>query len=397
MENLYRQHKILINRVSTEFNRSLMELLPWNSRLMGIKGFRGTGKTTMMLQYIKQHYGFSEDALYVSLDDIYFAANRLSGFVDNFVAYGGKHLFLDEVHKYTGWALDLKNIYDRYPHIKITFTASSLLDIVNAQADLSRRALVFDLQGLSFREYLNFVLGTSFNKLALADILKMHETVSFDISQKVKPLKYFEDYLKSGYYPFFKEDPDFYHKRIQAVLNMIIEIELPLLKKVSIAKLNKIKQLLYIIAQSTPFKPNISKLAHKIGISRNTLLEYLTFLDESKIIERLYTATHGISKLQKPEKIYLENSNLAYALAFENTDIGNIRETFFLNQLKYVHKVTYPPKGDFKVDEKYIFEIGGKNKSGKQIAALDNAFVVADKIETGFKNKIPLWLFGFLY
>ena len=365
--------------------------------MVGIRGFRGIGKTTMLLQYCKEHYGMADEALYLSLDNIYFSANKLLDFVDDFVAVGGKHLFLDEVHKYPDWAMELKNIYDKHPDIKITFTASSLLNIINSQADLSRRALVFDMQGLSFREYLNFVLNSSFDTIDLDTLLQNHIDIGFEICNKIKPLKYFKDYLTTGYYPFFKEDLLFYHKRIGAIINMIIDVEFPLLKNVAVSKLNKIKQLLFIIAQSTPFKPNISKLARKIGITRNTLLEYINYLAETNIINRLYMEAQGISLLQKPDKLYLDNTNLAYALTFDKTDMGNIRETFFLNQLKQGHTITYPKKGDFLVDNKFLFEVGGKNKSTKQILNIDKAFIAADNMEIGYKNKIPLWLFGFLY
>jgi predicted AAA+ superfamily ATPase len=397
MEELYNEHRILLENTDLEFKRYLMFSIPWQERLLGIQGFRGVGKTTMMLQYIKEYYQKSEDVLYVSLDNIYFADNKLVDFVKEFVANGGKHLFLDEVHKYKNWSIELKNVYDLHKKLKITFTASSLLQILNSKADLSRRAVVFFMQGLSFREYLNFSLNTHFKAYSLDEILKNHQAISKEILSKTKIIRHFKKYISSGYYPFFMENEDLYYHKIQSVANMVIEIELPLLKNIEISKTTKIKQLLYIIAKSSPFKPNVSKLAERIGITRNTLIEYINHLSDAKLINTIYANSKGISLLQKPDKIFLENSNLALAFAGISSNEGNLRETFFLNQLSQNHEVNYPKKGDFLVDDKYLFEIGGKDKSNKQIMGITNAFIAADNIEYGYKNKIPLWLFGFLY
>ena len=397
MEELYNEHRILLENTDLEFKRYLMFSIPWQERLLGIQGFRGVGKTTMMLQYIKEYYQESEDVLYVSLDNIYFADNKLVDFVKEFVANGGKHLFLDEVHKYKNWSIELKNVYDLHKNLKITFTASSLLQILNSKADLSRRAVVFFMQGLSFREYLNFSLNTHFKAYSLDEILKNHQAISKEILSKTKIIRHFKKYISSGYYPFFMENEDLYYHKIQSVANMVIEIELPLLKNIEMSKTTKIKQLLYIIAKSSPFKPNVSKLAERIGITRNTLIEYINHLSDAKLINTIYANSKGISLLQKPDKIFLENSNLALAFAGISSNEGNLRETFFLNQLSQNHEVNYPKKGDFLIDDKYLFEIGGKDKSNKQIMGITNAFIAADNIEYGYKNKIPLWLFGFLY
>jgi len=397
MEELYNEHRILLKNTGLEFKRYLMFNVPWQERLLGIQGFRGVGKTTMILQYIKENYNDSEKALYVSLDNIYFTDNKLVDFVKEFVAIGGEHLFLDEVHKYKNWAIELKNIYDLHKDLKITFTASSLLEILNSKADLSRRAVVFFMQGLSFREYLNFSLNTNFKAYGLHQILENHQKISREILLKTKIINHFKKYISSGYYPFFKENEDLYYHKIQSVANMVIEIELPLLRNIEMSKTVKIKQLLYIIAKSSPFKPNISKLATRIGITRNTLIEYINHLSDAKLINNIYANSKGISLLQKPDKIFLENTNLAFAFAGISSDKGNLRETFFLNQLSQNLAVTYPKKADFLVDDKYLFEIGGKDKTNKQIAGIENAFIVADDIEYGYKNKIPLWLFGFLY
>ena len=397
MEQLLKEHSIFVDDTDLSFKRHLIDKLPWQERLLGIKGFRGVGKTTLMLQYIKENFGLSEDVLYVSLDNMYFADNSLVDFANSFVAKGGKHLFLDEVHKYPNWSIEIKNIYDLHKNLKITFTASSLLEILNSRADLSRRAVAYNMQGLSFREFLNYSLTESFISYGLDDILENHRDIASDILRKIKPLKYFSQYLTSGYYPFFKENPKLYYKRIESIVNMVIDIELPLLRDVHPAKVIKIKQLLVVVAQSVPFKPNISKLSERIGVTRNTLVEYIKDLVDTRILSMITKDSIGISLLQKPDKLFLENTNLVFMLAKNNNDKGNLRETFFLNQISVNHAVTYPNTGDFMVDDKYIFEVGGKNKTRKQIKGMDNAYVAADDIEYGFKETIPLWLFGFLY
>lgn len=397
MEKLYNEHRILLEATDLGFKRHLINSLPWNERLLGIQGFRGVGKTTLILQYIKETYGDSDKALYVSLDNIYFSNNNLVDFVAHFVSVGGEHLFLDEVHKYPNWSVELKNIYDLHKNLKVTFTASSLLEILNSAADLSRRAVVFTMQGLSYREFLNFSLGTNFSSYTLDEILKNHKEISKSILEKTKPLKYFKNYISMGYYPFFNENNAFYYKKIQSIINMVIEIELPLLRDVAPSKTIKLKQLLYIIAQSVPFKPNISKLSARIGITRNTLVEYIKHLVDTGLLNMLNVNALGIGSLQKPEMLYLENTNLSFALAQEKTDIGSLRETFFLNQLSQNHVVTYPKQGDFIIDEKYLFEVGGKGKDYKQISGIENSYIAADDMEYGFGNKIPLWVFGFLY
>jgi len=383
--------------VDTRFIRSIMDKIDWNDRLIGIRGARGVGKTTLLLQRIKKYFENTSEVLYVSLDNLWFAEHNLLNLVDFFVKRGGKFLFLDEVHKYPKWSQTIKNIYDDFPELKIVFTGSSLLEILNARADLSRRAIVYDIQGLSFREFLNITQKTNFQPVSLSDILDNHKKISDEILSKVKPLQFFSDYLRHGYYPFFTEGLARFSYRLEEVINLILEVELPLLRKVEPAYISKTKQLLQIISESVPFIPNIDGLSKRIGIHRNTLLSYLYYLQESQLTNHLHKDISGINRLQKPQKIYLENTNLAYTLAKTNTDLGNIRETFFLNQLSYNYAVEYPNSGDFWVDKKFLFEIGGKSKSGKQIKNTSNAYIAADNIEYGFGNKIPLWLFGMLY
>jgi len=398
LEQLTAQHRKLIQNTPTKQVRSLMADISWDARLIGIKGSRGVGKTTLLLQYIKLNFAKRmNEALYVSLDSIWFADNTLIELADHFVKHGGKFLFLDEVHKYPNWSQELKNIYDGYPELQIVFTGSSLLDILNARADLSRRAVVYTLQGLSFREYLAMQTGEEFSQLSLAEVLRNHEEIVPEILEKVKPLAHFNEYLATGYFPFYFEQPVLYYPKLREVVNMILEIELPLLRAVGISYIPRVKQLLYIISQSVPFVPNVTKLSERIGIQRITLLSYLHYLDEVKLTRNLFKESGGISKLQKPLKIYLENTNLMYSFGGEDINAGNLRETFFANQLSYRHNVQYSGQGDFLIDEKYTFEIGGKGKDGQQLQGLKNAFVAADDIEYGFKNKIPLWLFGFLY
>ena len=386
-----------VREVDTRFIRSIMDKIDWNDRLIGIRGARGVGKTTLLLQRIKKFLENTSEALYVSLDNLWFTEHSLLNLVDFFVKRGGKFLFLDEVHKYPKWAQTIKNIYDDFPTLKVVFTGSSLLEILNARADLSRRAIVYDLQGLSFREFLNITQETNFRSVSLSDVLKNHKEISDEILSKVKPLQFFSDYLQHGYYPFFTEGIARFSYRLEEVVNMILEVELPLLRKVDPAYVLKIKQLLQIVSESFPFIPNIDNLSRRIEIHRNTLLSYLYYLQETRLTNHLHKDVSGVNRLQKPEKIYLENTNLAYTLAENNTDIGNMRETFFLNQLSYSHTVEYPNSGDFWVDKKFLFEIGGKSKSGKQIKGASNAYIAADNIEYGFDNKIPLWLFGMLY
>lgn len=398
MERLIEQFEQKIRYISTDFVRSMIDEVNWDARLIGIKGARGIGKTTLLLQYIKLHLADKlNQTLYVSLDTVWFNTNSLSELIREFERKGGKYLFLDEVHKYEGWAQELKNSYDNYPMLKIVFTGSSLLEILNARADLSRRAVVYTMQGFSFREYLSLETGLTFDRLSLDQIINDHSNLTRKINNQIRPFQYFENYLKGGYYPFYREQPELYLMRLGEVVNMILEIELPLLRKVELAYIGKIKQLLVVIAESVPFVPNVSKLSEKININRATLLSYLHYLDEIGLTHNLFKEASGISRLQKPSKIYLENTNLAYLLARENTNIGNLRETFFANQLNHRHQLNYTDKGDFLVDEKFTFEIGGKNKTTKQIEFLPNAYVVSDDIEYGFGNKIPLWLFGFLY
>lgn len=397
MEILHEKFIRKIEQTQVKFTRSLMHTIRWDARLIGLKGARGVGKTTLMLQYIKQNLPIDQATLYVSLDNIWFGENTLSDLTDQFVKRGGKFLFLDEVHKYPNWSQELKNIYDDYPELKVVFIGSSLLEILNARADLSRRAVIYTMQGLSYREYLNLTLGLSLPEVNLKQLLENHTAIAREVNSKVKPLEHFSTYLKSGYYPFFQEIPELYYNRLEEVINLILEIELPLLRKVEVAYVSKLKQLLQIISESVPFIPNVSKLSERIGVNRNTFISYIYFLQEANITRNLYKDAKGITQMQKPDKIYLENTNLQYAFSPNHANRGNLRETFFINQLGYKHTVEYSPESDFFIDHTFTFEVGGKTKTDRQIKNTPNSFIVSDDLEYGTGNKIPLWLFGFLY
>jgi predicted AAA+ superfamily ATPase len=398
MEELFVRYRKKIQQTSTHFIRGFISEVNWNARLIGIKGARGIGKTTLLLQYIKLHLSKNlEETLYVSLDSFAFRGKTLIGLADEFVRNGGKHLFIDEVHKYPNWAQELKNIYDDHPELQVVFTGSSLLEILNSRADLSRRAIVYTMQGLSFREFIGLETGHTLKKYTLEFILNNHQDIVGEIQDKIKPFRYFNEYLKHGYYPFYKEEFDLYEQRLEEVINMMLEIELPLLRGVDIGSVPKIKQLLSIISESVPYVPNISAISQKMDMHRTTLMTYIYYLEEVGLTFQLQKESFGNAKLQKPLKIYMENTNLMFALSPRLTNKGNIRETFFANQVGYQNQLTYHEKMDFMVNQKYAFEIGGREKSKKQIIGIDNAFIASDELEFGYQNKIPLWLFGFLY
>ncbi len=398
MEQLKSQQLRLLSHLNVPHKRSLLTSINWESRLIAIRGARGVGKTTLLLQHIKSLYENNPNvALYASLDHLYFTKHNLLELAESFYNQGGVSLFLDEVHKYPGWSREIKNIYDSIPELKIVFTGSSLLNILNAEADLSRRCVTYDLQGLSFREYLLLKEDLSLPIISLEDILKKPDKCSLQIVDKCKPLKYFNNYLQEGYYPFFLEQNIDYLTQIQKVVSLILEIELPLLGNVDIVNVRKLKSLLAVLSSGVPFSVDITKMAQTAQLSRNTVLTYLTHLNRAGLINLLYSDNQNLKRLQKPDKIYLENTNLLHALSLSNVEKGMERETFFVNQLSCKHKVEYAPKGDFLINGKYTFEIGGKSKEGKQISGVPNSFIAADDIEYSCGNKIPLWLFGFTY
>ena len=380
------------------FERELERKINWNARLISVRGSRGTGKTTLFLQHIKKTFSNNlNKVLYVNLDNIYFSNNTLVELAEKFASRGGTHLFIDEVHKYENWSKEIKNLYDDFPELHIAFTGSSLLEILNGRADLSRRTLVYELTGLSFREYLSLIKAHDFPIFTLEEILKNNEQISAEIASKIKPFEFFDGYLSFGYYPYFLEGKDDYFNRLNETLNMILEVELPMLRGLEIAYIPRIKKLLAVIGESAPFIPNITHLAAKIGISRQTLLIYLKYLEDAKLINQLYKKSRGLSVLEKPEKILMENTNLIELFNGENANTGSRRETFVLNQLLHSHKVDFSEESDFFVDSKYTFEVGGKNKKRKQIQEIPDSYIIADDIEFGTDRRIPIWLLGFMY
>ena len=398
MEQLQAQHLRLLKHLSAPYERSLMNAINWNNRLIAIRGARGTGKTTMLLQHIKKTYGSDPTiALYASLDHLYFSRHTLLDLADEFHKRGGHYLFLDEVHKYEGWSREIKNIYDGYPDLKIVFTGSSMLNILNAEADLSRRCVSYDLQGLSFREYLLFKENISLPVVPLEDVLTHSLDVSTQVLNTCKPLKYFKQYLQEGYYPFFLEQHIDYLTQVQKVVGMILEIELPQLSNVDVANVRKLRSLLSVVSSGVPFAVDISKMAQTAELNRNTIITYLAHLHRAGLLNLLYSDVVNLKRMQKPDKIYMENSNLLHALSLTAVETGTERETFFVNQLAYHHQIEYSKQGDFVIDRTYTIEVGGQSKDGKQIANVQNAFIASDDIEYALGNKIPLWLFGFFY
>ena len=397
MITLLEQSERLVANVSLDFKRYLFDTIKWNNRLIGIKGARGTGKTTLLLQWIKEQKLPTEKAAYFSLDDLYFTNHSLKETVSIFYKNGGQILVLDEVHKYRNWSLEIKNAYDFYPELKIIFTGSSIIDIAKQEGDLSRRALLYELVGLSFREYLSMMQIVDLPILNLKDLLHKPSEIKRKIPQNFRPQEHFGNYLNYGYYPFGLTDTSTVHQRINQLIRTIVEIDMAELKDFDIRNAKKILQLIYVIAQQVPFKPNLSSLAAKTNIHRNSLNNYLHYLEQAKIITLLFPAGNSIAVLQKPEKIVLNNTTLLHALAEEKSVIGSVRETFFVSQLQTHHKVQLPKQGDFIIDNQYTFEVGGKGKGQKQILGIENAWIVKDDIEFPLLNTIPLWMFGLLY
>lgn len=389
MDALFEYSNQLISEVDTAFIRYSYHQINWQNRLIGLIGPRGVGKTTLVLQYIKNNLNIHQ-TLYVTVEDFYFAKNRLTDLADSFVKSGGKYLFIDEIHKYPDWSKELKLIYDYHKELKVVFTGSSVLDIKKGSSDLSRRTVVYTMQGLSFREYLRLFHQTEVPKFSLEEILN-HQV---DLPQIPHPLPLFDEYLKRGYYPFAIEDD--FDLRLQQVVNQTLESDIPTYAAMNVSTGRKLKQLLAIVAESIPFKPNMSKIAEMLNISRNNIADYLLYMEEAGMVAQLRNETEGIRGLGKVEKVYLDNTNLVYNLARENQNTGNVRETFFLNQLSVKHQVVSSSLADFKI-EHIEFEVGGKNKGLKQIKSAKKGFVVKADIERGYLNTIPLWHFGLMY
>ena len=389
MEALFEYSNRLIANVDIRFTRYMYDQINWNSRLIGLVGPRGVGKTTLVLQHIKNNLSHKH-TLYVTAEDFYFAKNRLLDVASDLVKLGGTHLIIDEIHKYPDWSTELKLIYDYHQNLQIIFTGSSVLDIKKGSSDLSRRAVLYSMQGLSFREYLLLFHQIAIPKFTLDEILS-HQVAT---PQVAHPLPLFFDYLKRGYYPFALEQ-DFDLKLMQ-VINQTLESDIPVYAAMHVSTGRKLKQLMAIVADRVPFKPNMSKISEMLAISRNNIADYLLYMEEAGMVSQLRFETKGIRGLGKVDKVYLDNTNLVYNLSQENPNKGNIRETFFMNQLRVAYPIVSSKITDFTIDA-FDFEIGGKNKSNKQIKTAATGFIVKDDMETGFLNTIPLWHFGLLY
>lgn len=399
MEELIALQEQLLEHVGVK-ERYLLTKIDWNDRLIAIKGARGSGKTTMLLQQIK--FKLPKDAvpLYTSLDNFYFLENTLVDLAKEFVLQGGTHLLLDEVHKYPQWSRELKLIYDQFPNLKTVFTSSSILEIYKGESDLSRRVVNYNLKELSFREFVYFTKGYILPIVSLKELLENHNEIARIVKKDFNsPLKDFREFLEYGSYPYFMEGTKAYSQKLLQTINLILEVDLNTIENIPYSDSRRIKKLLVAIAQSAPFSPNISKLSERLGMSRDFLLNSIKLLDRADLVIELFKSTKGIGAFTKPEKIYLNNTNLIGALSRNAYEIGTVRETFFANQFKnlHPHEIHLADKGDFLIDRTYVFEIGGKGKSTSQVKGLKNAFVVRDDMEIGSLNVIPLYLFGLLY
>ena len=383
-------------QVTLDFKRYLYPQINWDSRVIGIKGERGVGKTTMLLQRIKEKYSNPDDTFYISLDHYWFGTHPLQDLIEFLYKRGITEFYIDEVHKYKGWSTILKNLVDQYKDLRIVYTGSSLLEIDNAKVDMSRRQTSYTLKGMSFREYLAYEDILHVDAISLEDLLKNHITISIDITAKTKILVAFEAYLRSGVYPFYKEAGLDFLVRLKEVVDTVIESDLPAVEKITYDTIEKCKKLLMIIAENVPLQPNVTRLSASLGTTRDSLLKLLYNLDKAEILDLLTVELKSYKKLVNPEKIYLGNTNLMYALS-PKIDVGTLRETFFIDQLSAIGIVQMPLKGDFLVNGKYLFEVGGESKEFDQIAGIPDSYLAIAGIETGYSSRIPLWMFGFLY
>ncbi len=383
----------ILRLIESKYKRYFFDIVDFDNKIIGISGARGIGKTTFLVQYLKE-FDF-EKTLYFSADSILSSGVSLYDIAEEFSSYGGEILAIDEIHKIKNFEIELKQIYD-FLDTKVLFSGSSAISLEHSKADLSRRAILYKVKGLSFREFLELKLGESFKKLSLGEILSNHIELSREITSKIKPLKYFKEYIEFGYYPYYFSTPKSYKLQVENGINSAIENDLLYIFNIDINNIDKLKQLVKYLCFSKPYELNLSSLSKKIGIGRETLYKYIHYLTLADVFVKLNDINKKESSFLKPAKLYLQNPNLNYTFCL-NQEIGTIREEFFVNQIEVFHKLNTTKQGDFLVDEKYTVEIGGKNKSFNQIKDIKNSFVVADDIEIGFKNKIPLWLFGFLY
>lgn len=399
MESLFKKHRLFISQVSMDIIRDMINNVSWEKSLVGIRGSRGVGKTTMIRQYIRQKYGVKPgEALYCVMDSMYFTNHSLLDMAERFHLMGGRHLFLDEVHKYENWSKEIKELNDLYPDMKITFSGSSLIQILNADADLSRRVLSYDMSGLSFREFVRFYHGKDLPVWSLQQIFDDSDSVCEQVVKIVEsPQALFEEYLRIGYYPFYDGNELEYYSRIENVIQFIIDQEMTQYCGIEPAYTRRIKAMMMYLADNLPYEVNISKLSSYLELNKQTVLSYLSCMNRAELINLLYSDNKSVTKMQKPDKVYIHNPNMLCALA-KNVNIGTLRECFVVNQLSVNHEIEYgKSQGDFKIDGKWTIEVGGADKSFDQIADLPNSFVLADSIESPIGKKLPLWIVGLLY
>lgn len=396
IQPLYDNYHRKIAKISLEFKRYLFSQINWNARMIGIKGARGVGKTTLLLQHILENYGNIDETLYASMDDLWFANHTLMDLVDWADRHGLTHLYLDEVHRYKTWSETLKNIYDNYPDMHIIYTSSSLLAMDNGKVDLSRRQTLYTLQGLSFREFLEFEKVYHMQPLSIETLLNEHMKIALNLTKSIKIEPLFEAYLEHGYYPFYKEDHNDFFAHLREIVSVVIDNDLPAVENMSYETIQKTKRLLMIISEHVPFEPNMSELWKQLATNNELGLRMLYSLDKAQILSLLTEKSKSYKYLYKPDKIFINNTNLMHALC-PHVEVGNARETFFQNQMAVIHEVTTPKKGDFLIDGHYLFEVGGKKKTFNQIKDVPNSFLAVDETEIGFANRIPLWMFGLSY
>ena len=396
LQPLYDSYHRKIAKVDLRFKRYLYSQINWKARIISIKGARGVGKTTMLLQHILENYEDIDQTLYASLDNLWFATHSLMDLVDWADRHGITRLYLDEVHRYEGWSQALKNIYDNYPDMSIVYTSSSLLVLDNATVDMSRRQTPYTLYGLSFREYLDLEGIFKTKAIPLEDILKHHVKKAMEIVGSIKVAPLFEAYLAHGYYPFYRESLEDFPSRLRETITVVIDSDLPAVENVTYETLQKVKKLLMIISEHVPFEPNMSELWRQLSTDNESGLKMLYALDKAQVLALLTAKTKNYKSLTKPDKIFLGNPNLMHVLC-PKVDKGNERETFFISQLRVLHDVRYPKQGDFLIDDKHLFEVGGKGKTFEQIADVPDSYLAVDDTEVGSGRRIPLWLFGFLY
>ncbi|MGP1526966.1 MAG: ATP-binding protein [Bacteroidales bacterium] len=396
IQPLYDSYHRKIAKIDLRFKRYLYSQINWKARIISIKGARGVGKTTLLLQHITENYEEIDQTLYTSLDNLWFATHSLMDLVDWADRHGISRLYLDEVHRYEGWFQALKNIYDDYPDMSIVYTSSSLLVLDNATVDMSRRQTSYILYGLSFREYLELEGIFNTEAIPLNDILMHHVRKAMDIVGSIKVTPLFEAYLSHGYYPFYRESMEDFPSRLRETVTVVIDSDLPSVENITYETLQKVKKLLMIISEHVPFEPNMSELWRQLSTDNESGLKMLYALNKAQVLALLTAKTKNYKSLTKPDKIFLGNPNLMHVLC-PKVDKGNERETFFISQMRVLHDVSYPKQGDFLIDDKHLFEVGGKGKTFEQIADVPDSYLAVDDTEVGSGSRIPLWMFGFLY